>query len=96
MTTYVGCPGCGVKYPLKQLYHHTHDRPSQSRVYTVVCAVCGQQFDVGFQKRWRGLLPLRPLVQPITRPITRAETQAEAVGPSSAPISGSAQSSPGR
>ena len=37
MTTYVGCPGCGVKYPLKQLYHHAHDRPSQSRVYTVVC-----------------------------------------------------------
>ena len=39
MTTYVGCPGCGVKYPLKQLYHHAHDRPSQSKVYTVVCAV---------------------------------------------------------
>ena len=60
MTTYVGCPGCGVKYPLKQLYHHAHDRPSQSKVYTVVCAVCGQQFDVGFRRRWRGLLPLRP------------------------------------
>jgi hypothetical protein len=88
MTTYVGCPGCGVKYPLKQLYHHAHDRPSQSRVYTVVCAVCGQQFDVGFQRRWRGLLPLRPSVRPITR--------AEAVGPSSASFPGSAQSSPGR
>jgi len=88
MTTYVGCPGCGVKYPLKQLYHHTHDRPSQSRVYTVVCAVCGQQFDVGFRRRWRGLLPLQPKVQPITG--------AEAVVPSTAPISGSTQSSPGR
>ncbi len=92
MTTYVGCPGCGVKYPLKQLYHHTHDRPSQSKVYTVVCAVCGQQFDVGFRRRWRGLLPLQPKVRPITPP----NPQPEAVVPSSAPISGSAQSSPGR
>ena len=88
MTTYVGCPGCGVKYPLKQLYHHTHDRPSQSKVYTVVCAVCGQQFDAGFRKRWRGLLPLRPVVRGMTPP--------EAVGSSAAPISGSTQSSPGR
>ena len=92
MTTYVGCPGCGVKYRLKQLYHHAHDRPSQSKVYTVVCAVCGQQFDVGFRRRWRGLLPLRPKVRPIIRPATRSE----AVVPSSAPNSGSAQSNPGR
>ena len=88
MTTYVSCPGCGVKYPLRQLYHHTHDRPSQNKVYTVVCAVCGQQFDVGFRRRWNGLLPLRPKVRPIAR--------SEAVVPSSAPIAGSAQSSPGR
>ena len=88
MTTYVGCPVCGVKYPLKQLYHHTHDRPSQSKVYTVVCAVCGQQFDVGFRRRWKGLLPLRPMIRTIAR--------AEAVAPASAHISGSAQSSPGR
>ena len=88
MTTYVGCPGCGVKYPLKQLYHHSHDRPSQSRVYTVVCAVCGQQFDVGFRRRWRGLLPLQPRVRPMTG--------AAAAGPSSATNSGSAQSSSGR
>ena len=92
MTTYVSCPGCGVKYPLKQLYHHAHDRPSQSKVYTVVCAVCGQQFDVGFRSRWRGLLPLRPKVRPVTRPVTRPE----AVVSSSAPAQGSTQGSPGR
>ncbi len=88
MTTYVGCPGCGVKYPLQQLYHHTHDRPSQGKVYTVVCALCGQQFDVGFRSRWRGLLPLQPQVRPITLP--------EAIVASSAPVSGGAQSIPGR
>ncbi len=92
MTTYVGCPGCGVKYPLKQLYHHTHDRPSQSKVYTVVCAVCGQQFDVGFRRRWRGLLPLRPVVRPISPPISGTEVTV----PSSVPIPDSAQSNPGR
>ena len=88
MTTYVGCPGCGVKYPLKQLYHHTHDRPSQGKLYTVVCAVCGQQFDVGFRTRWRGLLPLRPQVRLITPPA--------AVVAASDPISGGTQGSPGR
>ena len=92
MTTYVGCPGCGVKYPLKQLYHHTHDRPSESKVYTVVCAVCGQQFDTSFRRRWRGLLPLRPVVRPISQPISRAE----ATVPSSVPIPDSVQSNPGR
>ena len=65
MTTYVGCPGCGVKYPLKQLYQHAHDRPSQDKVYAVVCSVCGQQFDVGFRRRWKGMLPLQPKIKSV-------------------------------
>ena len=52
MTTYVQCPNCRVKYPLEQLYADAHDRPAQGKTYTVVCAVCSTQFDVGFRKRW--------------------------------------------
>ena len=63
MTAYVGCPHCRVKYPVKKLYSQAHDRPAPGRVYTVVCAVCGHQFDVGFQRRLPGPFPLRAVVR---------------------------------
>ena len=61
MTTYVGCPNCRVKYPAEKLYSETHDRPEPGKVYTVVCSLCGQQFDVRFQRRWPW--PLRAVVK---------------------------------
>lgn len=61
MTTYVPCPHCRVKYPLEKLYVDAHDQPTPGKSYTVVCAVCGQQFDVSFRKRW--LLPLQAVVK---------------------------------
>ena len=67
MTGYIGCPNCRVKYPVKRLYHKSHDRPAAGRVYTVVCAVCGHQFDVTFRKRWMLPLPLRAIISDRSR-----------------------------
>ncbi|MDA0734369.1 MAG: hypothetical protein O2909_11900 [Chloroflexi bacterium] len=61
MTTYVSCPNCRVKYPLEKLYVDAHDQPAPSKSYTVVCAVCSQQFDVSFRKR--RFLPMRAVVK---------------------------------
>ena len=63
MTSYVGCPNCRVKYPVKRLYNRPHDRPAHGKRYTVVCAVCAQQFDVTFQKLWLLPLPLRVIIK---------------------------------
>jgi len=49
---YVQCPGCQVRYPLERLYSNDHDRPAQGKSYTVLCAVCGRQFDVGIRVQW--------------------------------------------
>lgn len=68
MTSYIGCPNCRVKYPVERLYHKTHDRPAAGRIYTVVCAVCGHQFDVTFRKRGLLPLPLRAVISDRGRP----------------------------
>lgn len=52
MQSYVQCPNCRVRYPLKRIYSDLHDRPMEGRSYTVVCTVCGQQFDVAIRRRW--------------------------------------------
>ena len=67
MTSYVGCPNCRVKYPVKKLYSQAHDRPAHGRSYTVVCAVCGHQFDITFRKPWVLPLPLRAIISDRSR-----------------------------
>lgn len=52
MTGYVDCPHCRVRYPLERLYGNQRDQPTEGRSYTIVCSVCGGQFDVSFQRGW--------------------------------------------
>jgi DNA-directed RNA polymerase subunit RPC12/RpoP len=49
---YVQCPGCRVRYPLDRLYADPHDGPAEGKSYTVLCAVCGRQFEIGIRTRW--------------------------------------------
>jgi hypothetical protein len=52
MTSYVACPHCRVRYPLEKLYADRHDQSAPGKSYTIVCAVCHDQFDASFRRGW--------------------------------------------
>ena len=54
---FAACPNCRVQYPLQRLGAH----PEAGKTYTVLCSVCGNQFDVTFLKRW--LMPLKTVTR---------------------------------
>ncbi len=54
---FAACPNCRVQYPLQRLGAH----PEAGKTYTVLCSVCGNQFDVTFVKRW--LMPLKTVTR---------------------------------
>lgn len=47
----IRCPECGTDYPASRLYADVRDAPDSGLQYTVVCVVCGTQFDVIFEER---------------------------------------------
>ncbi len=54
---FAACPNCRVQYPLQRLGAY----PEAGKTYTVLCSVCGNQFDVTFLKRW--LMPLKTVTR---------------------------------
>ncbi len=54
---FAACPNCRVQYPLQRLGAH----PEAGKTYTVLCSVCGKQFNVAFLKRW--FMPLKTVTR---------------------------------
>ncbi len=54
---FAACPNCRVQYPLQRLGAY----PEAGKTYTVLCSVCGNQFNVTFLKRW--LMPLKTVTR---------------------------------